>query len=52
MSGEQGICNLEIKKKSGLRVNPDIHHSKVSMLCTVYNPMRSVYGVYCVLYSL
>ena len=29
MRGEQAICNLEIKKKSGLSINPDIHHSKV-----------------------
>ena len=29
MSGEQAIFNLEIKKKSGLSINPDIHHSKV-----------------------
>jgi len=29
MSGEQAIFNLQIKKKSGLSVNPDIHHSKV-----------------------
>ena len=29
MSGEQAIFNLEIKKKSGLSGNPDIHHSKV-----------------------
>ena len=29
MRGEQAIFNLEIKKKSGLRLNPDIHHSKV-----------------------
>jgi len=29
MSGEQAIFNLEIKKKSGLSLNPDIHHSKV-----------------------
>ena len=29
MSGEQAIFNLEIKKKSGLTGNPDIHHSKV-----------------------
>ena len=27
---EQAIFNLEIKKKSGLSINPDIHHSKVS----------------------
>ena len=26
---EQAIFNLEIKKKSGLSINPDIHHSKV-----------------------
>jgi len=30
MRGEQAIFNLEIKKKSGLSINPDIHHSKVS----------------------
>ena len=29
MRGEQAIFNLEIKKKSGLSMNPDIHHSKV-----------------------
>ena len=29
MSGEQAIFNLEIKKKSGLSLNIDIHHSKV-----------------------
>ena len=29
MRGEQAIFNLEIKKKSGLTINPDIHHSKV-----------------------
>ena len=29
MRGEQAIYNLEIKKKSGLSINPDIHHSKV-----------------------
>ena len=30
MRGEQATFNLEIKKKSGLSINPDIHHSKVS----------------------
>jgi len=25
MRGEQAIFNLEIKKKSGLSINPDIH---------------------------
>ena len=29
MSGEKAIFNLEIKKKNGLSLNPDIHHSKV-----------------------
>ena len=29
MIREQAIFNLEIKKKSGLSINPDIHHSKV-----------------------
>ena len=29
MRGEQAIFNLEIKEKSGLSFNPDIHHSKV-----------------------
>ena len=29
MRGEQAIFNLEIKKRSGLSINPDIHHSKV-----------------------
>ena len=29
MSGEQAIFNLQIKKKRGLSLNPDIHHSKV-----------------------
>ena len=29
MRGEQALFNLEIKKKSGLSINPDIHHSKV-----------------------
>ena len=27
--GEQAIFNLEIKKKSGSSINPDIHHPKV-----------------------
>ena len=29
MKGEQAIFNLQIKKKSGLSLNPDIHHYKV-----------------------
>ncbi len=29
MRGEQAIFNLEIKKKRGLSINSDIHHSKV-----------------------
>ena len=44
MSGEQAIFNLEIKNKSGLSLNPDIHHSKVSsselktLECDILNP--------------
>ena len=29
MRGELAIFNLEIKKKSGLSINPDIHHFKL-----------------------
>ena len=29
MRREQAIYNLEIKKKNGLSIKPDIHHSKV-----------------------
>ena len=29
MGGEQAIFNLEIKKKRGSSISPDIHHSKV-----------------------
>jgi len=36
MRGEQAIFNLEIKKKSGLSLNPDIHHSKVFSSGTMY----------------
>ena len=44
MRGEQAIFNLEIKKKSGLSINPDIHHSKVfsselgTLEWTTFNP--------------
>ena len=37
MSGEQAIFNLEIKKKSGLSLNPDIHHSKVFSSDRIYS---------------
>ena len=30
MSGEKAIFNLEIKKKNGSSIYPDINHSKVS----------------------
>jgi len=30
--GQQAIFNLEIKKKSGLSINPDIQHSKALIL--------------------
>ena len=33
--GEQALFNLEIKKKSGPSINPDIHHSKVPSSRTV-----------------
>jgi len=38
MSGEQSIFNLQIKKKSGLSLNPDTHHSKVfsSVFLSIY----------------
>ena len=43
MRGEHAIFNLEIKKKSGLSINPDIHHSKVfSSACIVYTEYRGV----------
>ena len=29
MRGEQALFNLQIKKKSGSSINPDIHYSKV-----------------------
>ena len=37
MIGEQAIFNLEIKKKSGLSINPDIHHSKVFSSGYIWN---------------
>ena len=45
MSGEQALFNLEIKKNSGLSLNPDIHHSKVvSSVCI--NWLNWVYEKY------
>ena len=44
------IFNLEIKKKSGLSINPDIHHSKVfsselkSLECDILNPDLLING--------
>ena len=38
MIGEQAIFNLEIKKKRGLSINPDIHHSKVFSSVKFSNP--------------
>ena len=40
MRGEQAIFNLEIKKKSGLRINPDIHHSKVFSSGTEFHEIK------------
>ena len=48
MRREQAIFNLEIKKKSGLSINPDIHHSKVfssELLLTLFNLFTT--GRYC-----
>ena len=42
MRGEQAIFNLEIKKKSGLSINPDIHHSKVFSSDLFKRPMASL----------
>ena len=38
MRGEQAIFNLEIKKKSGLSINPDFHLSKVFSSGTSQSP--------------
>ena len=51
MRGEQAIFNLEIKKKSGLSINPDIHHSKVfsSDLCSsirIPNPLFDLFNIF------
>ena len=42
MRGEQAIFNLEIKKKSGLSINPDINHSKVFSSGYINNPIYLV----------
>ena len=45
MRGEQAIFNLEIKKKGGSSINPDIHHSKVfssGNFCVEYLQSRSL----------
>ena len=44
MQGEQAIFNLDIKKKFGLSINPDIHHSKV--FSSVYCILHTCYVVY------
>ena len=41
MREEQAIFNLEIKKKSGLSINPDIHHSKVFSSGYIYIVKKS-----------
>ena len=45
MRGEQAIFNLEIKKKSGLSINPDIPHSKVfsSVFTALYFYVNNFY---------
>ena len=43
MREEQAIFNLEIKKKNGLSINPDIHLSKVlSSVIIIFNCMGSL----------
>ena len=39
--GEQAIFNLDIKKKFGLSINPDIHHSKVDCSPHEFNLQKS-----------
>ena len=48
MRGEQAIFNLEIKKKSGLSIYPDILHSKVfSSVNIVFCILLIMYPVSC-----
>jgi len=35
ITGEQALFNLEIKKKSGSSIDPDIHHSKVKIMLVI-----------------
>ena len=53
MRGEQAIFNLEIKKKSGLSINSDIHHSKVFSSYLITNFKFIIYKIVAVqkLYS-
>ena len=46
MRGEQAIFNLEIKKKSGLSINPDIHHSKVPSSGKIAVEQKNIQGKY------
>ena len=48
MRGEQAIFSLEIKKKSGSCINPDIHHSKVfssEYICVQNLPIKNKYSL-------
>ena len=49
MRGEQAIFNLEIKKKSGLSINPDIHHYKVfssGLNTQIYRSIKTFIYIY------
>jgi len=47
--GEQAIFKLDIKKKSGLSLNPDIHHSKVFSSGILYSCLCKCIFVSCIL---
>ena len=46
--GEQAIFNLDIEKKFGLSINPDIHHSKVfsSGYISIYKNIQNTFRIY------
>ena len=42
MREEQAIFNLAIKKKSGLSINPDIHHPKVFSSGVIFDALYNL----------
>ena len=46
MRGEQAIFNLEIKKKSGLSINPDIQHLKVFSSVYSFNIKKNFFYMF------